>query len=337
MKQFLLVVSFLLSRCIYAQSENFTIHSIKLPAALAEPENQFSGLQIAGSKLYLLPECRIQEPGHTARLYTINLSEIDRQLKDSSYHITYDEINIFGLYKIRDLIAKQGQQFEGLEAFIINGKTIYFSVEPTTESTECFLLKGKMIEGNIYLDEQLTIIKKPTMKDGSLIYNASFEAIGLTKKKLYSFYEYNYFDKNYVPVYNRKLASSSRDSAFIEALPFRITDITPVGNHHYTAINFFYKGADKNRVYRVPPADSIAYGHIYSNGVYNDYCSLVDIEYRNNQFNWKTIWEFPKNYTGYNWEGIAAYKNGYFVINDKYTLKKPYSSVLIYLQKKPEK
>ena len=35
---------------------------------------------------------------------------------------------------------------------------------------------------------------------------------------------------------------------------------------------------------------------------------------------------------GYNWEGIAAYKAGYFIINDKYTPSRPYRTTLLYLQ-----
>ena len=40
----------------------------------------------------------------------------------------------------------------------------------------------------------------------------------------------------------------------------------------------------------------------------------------------------PSIYEGYNWEGIDAYKKGYFLVNDKYTATKPYYSALMYLK-----
>lgn len=330
MRKFLLITLLFLSQLLNAQHQNFSIHNIKLPAALAEPENQFSGLQIADEKLFLLPECRIQQ-GHTGRVYTINLSDIEKQLKDSSYILPFVEIPVFGLSEIMGLIEKQGQKFEGIEAFLINDKTVYFSVETPTISPDCYLLKGKMKEGSIYLNKSITAVRKPAKKDGTGIYNAGFEAIAMKKNKLLAFFEYNSFDKNYVYSLKKSLTKPKPDSLVFDNLPFRITDITPSGNNHYTAINYFYKGAGDDTVYRVPPTDNESYSLINSQGKITDYCRLVDIEYHNKEFHWKTLWEFPNNYLGYNWEGIAAYNNGYFIVNDKYTLNTPYSSVLLYL------
>ena len=333
MKQFYLVTVLFLSQLLNAQQQNFSIHHIKLPPALAEPENQFSGLQVADEKLFLLPECRIQQ-GHTARVYTINLSDIEKQLKDSSYSLPFEEIQITGLQAIMELIEKNGQKFEGLEAFIVSGKTAYFSVETPTASPDCYLLKGKITEGSIKLNGRITAIKKPAKKDGTGIYNAGFEAIALRKNKLLAFYEYNYFDKSFVYSLKKSLSKTKRGSLVFDNLPFRITDITPSGYNHYTAINYFYKGDGEDTVYRVQSTDNTNYSLIHSEGKFTDYCRLVNIEYRHKKFEWKTLWEFPKNYFGYNWEGIAAYNNGYFITNDKYTANKPYSSILLYLQKK---
>ena len=131
----------------------------------------------------------------------------------------------------------------------------------------------------------------------------------------------------------KSLKTSDIDSFPINKIPFRITDITGAGNNHYTAINYFYKGTGEDEVYRVPVTDSLSYPLIHPQEKFTDYCRLVDIEYSNKKFHWKTIWEFPKNYFSYNWEGITAYNDGYFIINDKYTPDKPYSSVLLFLQK----
>jgi hypothetical protein len=132
--------------------------------------------------------------------------------------------------------------------------------------------------------------------------------------------------------YNRSLKNNTIDSLLIDKLPFRVTDITPTGNNHFTALNFFYKGEGDDMVYRVPSSDGLNDSLIETQGVYHNYMRLVDIDFTNKHFSWKPLWTFPKEYTGYNWEGIAAYNGGYFIINDKYTLARPYSSVLLYLK-----
>src|ERR1700750_2150457 len=90
------------------------------------------------------------------------------------------------------------------------------------------------------------------------VYNAGFEAITLINKRIYAYYEYNYFAKNYAYSYNEALDEKSKDSVLINKLPFRITDITATGNNHFTAVNFFYKGEGKDTVYRVPVSDKMS-------------------------------------------------------------------------------
>jgi hypothetical protein len=114
-------------------------------------------------------------------------------------------------------------------------------------------------------------------------------------------------------------------------MPFRITDITAIDSTHFTAINFFYKGEGADTVYRVPLSDSINHALITKNKVYQNYCRLINITFTNGHFNWNPLWEFPAANTGFNWEGIASWNNGYFIINDKYTPSKPYASVLLYI------
>jgi len=329
MKKLITLLFILFSNLINAQQQNFSINHIKLPQQLTDAENQFSGLQIANHKLYLLPECRVQEK-HEARLYSIKLSDIKQYQQDSNYIIPFEKVVIYGLDTLAALMKKEGQEFEGLEALIIRGQTVYLSVETSTPSTQCFLLKGKIKNGSIYMNTTLTAVRKPTKNDGSGIYNAGFEAVTFLKKKIVSFYEFNYFDKSFAYRFRKNLKTTSIDSVMLQNLPFRITDITATRKNHFTALNYFYKGNGGDTVYRLPASNS-QYALIHTEKNFSDYNRLIDIEYKNGKFNWKPLWTFPKNYTGYNWEGIAAYNDGYFVINDKFTLTRPYSSVLIYL------
>lgn len=320
----------MLANKLIAQQQQFSVHAISLPPELSYYDNQFSGLQVSNGHLYLLSESRLEDK-QEAKLYAINLADIDRKLRDTAYVLPYVKIKIDGLEKLVEVMHAEQQEYEGLEAFIIDGNSAYFSVETNTPSPYCYLLKGKLNDSVIKLAPTMTPVRKPRKPDGSAIYNAGFEAMTLINKRIFAFYEYNYFDQNYVYCYKSSLKGNSKDSLPVDKLPFRITDITPVANNHFTAINFFYKGEGGDTIYRVPTTDTVN-NRIKDGTIYHDYCRLIDIGYDKNHFSWKPLWTIPIEYTGFNWEGIAAYNDGYFLINDKYTLRRPYYSALLYIK-----
>lgn len=334
-------MKYLFLTCFYFSSiafalcqQTFTIHNIKLPAEIAYYDNQFSGLQIADGKLFLLSESRLQD-NREPKIYSILLTDLEHAKQDTNYVLSYQLHHINGLESLRESMTRQGQSYEGLEAFIIKDSSIYLSVETNTPSPFCYLLKGRFINNEINLSTTLLPVRKPRKPDGGSIYNAGFEAISLINNKLYAFYEYNYFEqKSFAYSCDTSLAANSIDSALFPTLPFRITDMTSGNSNHFTAINYFYKGDGEDTVYRVPVTDKKNHSLIYSDQHYHNYCRLIDVQYQNNSFAWKLIWEFPEPYNNYNWEGIAADGNGFYIMNDKYTPARPYSSVLLYLEKK---
>ena len=88
----------------------------------------------------------------------------------------------------------RGDDYEGLEAMVIDKKRIYFSVETATYSNNCYLLKGVINDTAIVLDtSDFFAMQKPTTSDGKHIYNAGFEAIAPIKNSIAAFFEYNYF------------------------------------------------------------------------------------------------------------------------------------------------
>jgi hypothetical protein len=313
-----------------AQNKSMTVDTIALPPEISYSENQFSGLQIAHQKLYLMSECRLQDK-REAKLYSTNLSAIAAYLKDTNQKPIFEKVKIFGLDSLASKMQLLGQEYEGLEAFVIDNNTVYFSIETSTPSPYCYLIKGMFKHGDIYLYPYLKALLKPRKPAGSSIYNAGFEAISLINKKLYCFFEYNYFDNNYVYTVDTDFTKNNNDSVSINKMPFRITDITAIDSSHFTAINFFFKGEGADTVYRVPLSDTINHSLITKNNVYQNYCRLISINFTNGHFNWNPLWEFPAANTGFNWEGIAAWKNGYFITNDKYTPARPYASVLLYI------
>ncbi|TGE27961.1 hypothetical protein [Hymenobacter metallicola] len=310
------------------------VRPISLPAELAYYDNQFSGLAIRQKALFLLSESRLQDKAE-GKLYRIELADLERQLADTAYTLPYRKYPLVNLAVLQGKINAQNQEYEGLEALAFDGKQLYFSVETTTLSPNCYLLKGTLQDSAVVLDTGfLLALPKPTRPDGSHIYNAGFEAISKDRNTLLSFFEYNYFDsQNYAYQHTLSAAASPATALPLARLPFRITDITRTTGRHFTAINYFFKGEGEDTVYRTPATDPASTALIRTGAAYHNYCRLVAIRRRGRELSWQPIGELPGPYMGYNWEGLAAHKKGYFLINDKYTPQKPFTSTLVYIRK----
>ncbi|TVT42687.1 hypothetical protein FNT36_00925 [Hymenobacter setariae] len=327
-----------LSSCFFsavAQQRQFDVRSLSLPKELAYYDNQFSGLYIAQDKLFLLSESRLQDKAE-AKLYTVALADLDRKLADTAYVLPYQKLPITNLARLRAKMTALGQRYEGLEAMLLTKDAAYFSVETATPSANCYLLKGHLGATAVELDTTFLVpLAKPVATDGSHIYNAGFEAMANVNERVVAFFEYNYFPRqNYAYEVKPSAGRSQRPPrpVPVSPVPFRITDMTATGGNHFTAINYFFKGEGDDAVYRTPATDVATTKLIADNGGFKNYCRLIDLELKSNSFTWKPLWEFPVPYMSYNWEGIAAYKGGYFIINDKYTPARPYRTTLLYLQ-----
>lgn len=316
----------------YKDASNTTITTIEipLPAELKDPEKQFSGLFINNQQLFLLPECRRKDK-HEAVIYSITLKALDSLISGGIETLPYTKYPLVGLDELAGKIKQAGGEFEGLEAIVTRDESVYFSVETKTSSPYCYLIKGTFKEGSVLLDNMILPVLKPINQNGSQVYNASFEGIAFFGDRLYCFYEYNDFEKaNYIFHYNAALDPLSKDSVLISKLPFRITDVTNTGHMAVSAINYFYNGDGKDTVFRPQITDTINYPLVTTPGGFKNYCRLIHLEMKNDKWSYQVLGILPEAYTGYNWEGIAYYKNGYFLINDKYTRSKPYSTVLLY-------
>jgi hypothetical protein len=318
------------------QTPQFAMRNVSLPKELAYYDNQFSGLAVSAGKLFLLSESRLQDNAE-AKLYTLNLNDLDRKLADTTFALPYQKLPIRHLQALRAKMQAAGQHYEGLEALLIDGEAIYLSVETATPSANCYLLKGRLRADAVVLDTTFLVpIAKPLAADGSHIYNAGFEALAASKKQLFAFFEFNLFPgQNYVYEFDeRRLPMKSAPTQLpLTKVPFRITDVTAAGLQHFTAINYFFKGEGEDAVYRTPPDDPTNTPLITNAHGFKNYCRLIDIELKDNAFTWRPLWEFPEQFRGYNWEGLAAYKDGYFILNDKYTPTRPYQTTLLYLQR----
>ena len=332
MKPILLTILFSITCIIVNAQQQFNIHNIHLPSPIEEANNQFSGLYVQKGNLFFLSECRLQENAE-AKLYSIKISDIDKQIKDSNYALPYQKITIQNLNVLRNKIDATGKAYEGLEAMVVDGKNIYLSVETATPVDNCYLLKGSLQDSTVIMDTSfLVTLPKPLQPNGSKVYNAGFEAMHIKNNTVILIYEYNNFNlESYTTSVDVKTKAVSYGR--INNLPFRLTDVTQTSKNKYTVLNFFYKGGGDDEVYRVPQTDTSNYKLMFNQrGEYASYARLVTGSYKNNTYTWQPLFTIPGKYAAYNWEGIAAHKNGYLIINDKYTDARPYKTTLLYLQ-----
>jgi len=333
-RRLVLILLLLHATVASAQKTRFNLHTLHLPKEIADRDNQFSGLYTYHTQLLLLSESRLQEQAE-AKVYGIDLPSIDRQLADTSQALTFRKYAIRNLDKIRTQLDEACQVYEGLEGLTLVGDTAYFTVETATPSTYCYLLKGTLheAEGTIVLDTNYMVpLPKPALTDGSHIHNAGFEAATGYNKSLLLLFEYNYFthDNYALRIPNASRLPDIPQNVPVARLPFRLTDLVYEGKNRFTAINYFYNGADDS-VYRPTPTDPNA-RFVLQDGKYQNYCRLISLHYKGDKISWKPLFELPQEYMTYNWEGLAPYHGGYFLMNDKYGPSG--RSTLLYLQRK---
>ncbi|SNC67503.1 hypothetical protein SAMN06265337_1973 [Hymenobacter gelipurpurascens] len=334
MRYFLLVALLSASLCATAQKPPFIARTITLPKEIADRNNQFSGLFIRGSQLFLLGESRLQERAE-AKVYAVDLVSLDGQLAQKSREVAYRKYSIRNLDKIRAHIDSICQVYEGLEGLTMVGNTAYFTIETTTPSAYCYLIKGTVDDAGatITIDTRYLVpLAKPALTDGSHIHNAGFEAATGYNKSLLLLFEYNYFthDNYALRIPDATDLPDIPQYVPVARLPFRVTDLVYEGKNCFTAINYFYNG-DDDKVYRPTPADPNT-RLVLQGGKYENYCRLISLRYKRGKVSWKPLFELPREYMTYNWEGLAAYKGGYFLMNDKYGPSN--QSTLLYVQKR---
>lgn len=317
-----------------AQKAPFSIHTITLPKEIADRNNQFSGLCIRNNQLFLLGESRLQERAE-AKVYALELSSIMGQLAQKTQEVAYKKYSIRNLEQIRARLDSVGQIYEGLEAMTMLDGVAYFSIETTTPSAYCYVIKGVVDDASssITMDTRYLVpLAKPVLTNGTHIYNAGFEALTSYKQNLLLLFEYNNFSHDNYAFELPQAAATTDIPRYVPVnqLPFRVTDMVHTRKNRFAAINYFFNGNDDS-VYRTAPSDPNT-KFIRAGEGYQNYCRLITLQYKRNKISWKPLFELPREYMTYNWEGLAAYKGGYFLINDKYGPSN--QSTLLYLQER---
>jgi hypothetical protein len=329
MQRIFLTLILLYSTLSYGQN-TCILTDISLPQELKKGALQISGLYTHAGKIYLLGEHDKDANDPSQNIFSIDTNEIVKSMADSNYVIHYQTLKIKNLdWALREM-GKKNETFDGLEALVISNDTFYLSVETNWRNSEyCFLIRGRLTGNTIELDTNYLLpLKRPVDNTIKQVNNSGFEGLTLVENYIYAFFEFNYFMDM---VSNNVLKINTKNNE-IESLnirkpiPFRITDITRENDSSFYALNFFYNGT-KEQIYReniLPEERALIALNTGDTNNFKNFARIIKIEKKGKEFSWNAVENFPEsnqpdiNYTAWNWEGIARFRNGFLVINDQY-------------------
>lgn len=243
------------------------------------------------------------------KLLTINRKDIRKALNSGSHNI--NEVSEIELLNF-DACKRGG--YDGIEAAVVVGNTIYFSLE-SKEDKPCYVVMGVLDrrKNTIVMKEQMVAIPKPA----NSIDNAGYESLIYwpAKGQLLAFFEKNHRDSEACLI--DLSLKNTNVMKFSKTLYFRLTDAhwykgdTVIAiNHHYSKSereNNYYVGlnnkakASRQMAGRDPQKFSytalIKIFPIFSNGV-----------------EWLT--EKIISFTDDNWEGLLPFDNGVLMVFD---------------------
>ncbi len=310
---------FLLFFSVFNAASQGNLKFIPLPAAINGVNEEFSGLSWSANRLYVLP----QYGNHKETLlegefsvYSIDEVELDNVIegKDTALN-TYKQFRVLNLNKLPDSVKKF---YQGFEAISILDNQVFLAMETDDDYAYCFLLRGVLDvkAKEITIDPHHFI----ALKRYPYIFNAGFESLTYLhdQKKLMAIFEFNAMPNGGTGYLIDPSFKYPPKPVSVPFLPFRITDVASTAKGRIYAINYYWEGDYKsylnNNVLRNPEETLKKW---IPDGVDSlttkSYARIVTRKKWNSK-RWEHVTSFHNKYT--NWEGLALYKNGAFVITD---------------------
>lgn len=297
----------LVTQTVYAQIDTLPI-TIDVKYRVNE---EFSGIAVKGDSLYLLPQCAGW--GSAKYIYRFSAKEaVDNAHDSTKPGIRAIKIRLYGLDALRN--EKQiKKSYDGFEAITIVGDSCYILIESKDEDPFCYLIKAVFDGDGLIVQPHPVELRKPRQKK-----NVGFEAMYYDPiaNRLKIFFEYNGFDTapdTTAIGYEVNTNMSSATKFAVPVLPFRLTDITMTNTGDIYGINFYWGGEYKQ--YLSFAADNLQASEKFPGLSLkedtNEYFGRI-VRLRNNE--WTGVGDLFS--TKINWEGIAAYYNGFFLIAD---------------------
>lgn len=300
-------LSLFLTQTIYAQLDTLPI-TIDVKYRINE---EFSGIAVKGDSLFLLPQCAGWES--SKYIYRFSAKEALDNANDSTKPaIRAVKIRLYGLDALKN-VKQVRKQYDGFEALAIVGDSCYILIESKVQDPYCYLVKAVFDGDALIVQPNPVQLRKPRQKS-----NVGFEAMyyDATAKRLKIFFEYNGFDTmpdTTAIGYEVNTGMNSVEKFAVPSLPFRLTDVTIDNTGDVYGINFYW-GGEFDR-YLSFPEDSLnalaKFSQIPLKEDASEYYGRI-VRLRNNE--WTGVGDLFS--TKINWEGIAAYNNGFFLISD---------------------
>lgn len=228
---------------------------LPISGEITSRDAEISGLTWYGDELIILTQYpdRFLEDGHS-NLFTISKQKILDVLNgDTSISLIPHKIPFFD-----GGISTQLPGFEGFEAIVILGNTVFLVIEAKNNGGRtAFLISGKIGAGlsEIRLDPTSLVELEPQTG----FRNISYETLVRTGENIVAIYEVNGAKVNPQPeakLFDKHL--NSRGAIPFPSVEYRITDATAVNDKgKFWAINYFYPGED----FLKPEKDPISLTH----------------------------------------------------------------------------
>ncbi|HEX2627509.1 MAG TPA: hypothetical protein VHM26_00805, partial [Chitinophagaceae bacterium] len=251
--------------------------------------------------------------GSTKYIYRFSAKEAFDNAHDSTKPgIRAIKTRLYGLDALKN-VKQIKNAYDGFEAIAIVGDSCYILIESKDKDPFCYLIKAVFDGDGLIVQPNPVELRKPRQKK-----NVGFEAMYYdpTTKRLKIFFEYNGFDTTPDSTsmgYEVNTSMSSVTRFSIPTLPFRLTDITMNNVGDIYGVNFYW-GGEYDQYLRFA-ADSVnaleKFPAIPLKTDNDEYFGRI-VRLKNNE--WAGVGDLFS--TKINWEGMAAFDNGFFLISD---------------------
>lgn len=318
---------FCCSTILFAQKINETVR-VMLPDSMAPGSREFSGLATWGGRLYFLGENRdnhLKVP--TAGIYSIGLDDLDESIEKAGRQVSQFRFHpLLGIEKIQEL-----RGYQGLEALVFQSDRFFCTVETELYTDSCFLITGRVQGDKFVIDtSRIVVMEKPLQANGDKIFNASFEALALSRNDLYAFFEFNGFARNYAYRIDTRTLETEK-VPLDRKISFRVTDAVHWKNRHILAVNYFFPMKAEVIYQESAPEKDRLQVQSRNDGKWHPFARLLVLKVKGKKIKVKRYIPMPEELWTTNWEGAALHKNGVLLVNDKFVKNGGHETQLIYL------
>tara|TARA_B100000029_G_scaffold516641_1_gene632079 strand:+ start:8824 stop:9819 length:996 start_codon:yes stop_codon:yes gene_type:complete len=310
----IIILFFIFIGCNYTNEYNPI--EIKLSEEFSIKDAEYSGLVFANEELLLLPQFPNRFSGHMGgNILSIPKEKIEHYILDK----IKEPIKPRKIGFNDDGISKTISGFEGFEAIVVVGDSVYLTIEAKEgEGRFGYIVWGKADweKGEIHLDQ--SSVKK--IQSNLFMSQMSFESLVKWNNFLVAIYEANGLEITHSPqaiVFDLEL--NQLYNIPIPNIEYRLTDATSISKDgFFWVINYFYPEEHRLKPAIDPIAERFGKGETHAKE--NTVERLVQFSFKNGKmiFGPKPPVQLSLNAgIARNWEGIEILDNyGFLIISD---------------------